>query len=91
MARGEAAGSAAAEAHPGRGERAGGRGPEATGPAGAATGEGKARGRWGSARPGRRLGSPGRAPSARPSYRQIWMADGVSAAGPDMVAAAAGA
>lgn len=33
--------------------------------------------------------SPGRPPSARPSYRQIWMADGVSAAGPDMVAAAA--
>lgn len=66
MARGEAAGSAAAEAHPGRGERAGGRGPEATGPAGAATGEGKARGRWGSARPGRRLGvlaaRPPRAP-----------------------------
>lgn len=32
---------------------------------------------------------PGRA--ARPSYRQIWMADGVSAAGPDMLAAAAAA
>lgn len=33
-------------------------------------------------------GGGGRAP---PSYRQIWMADGVSAAGPDMLAAAAAA
>lgn len=33
---------------------------------------------------------PARPPAVRPSYRQIWMADGVSAAGPDIVAAAGG-
>lgn len=38
----------------------------------------------------RRPGAPAARRAARPSYRQIWMADGVSPVGPDMLAAAAG-
>ena len=69
----------ASKEHPGRGGRVGSGGDRLGGGGDSQSGdfpEGKARGRWGFA--------------ARPSYRQIWMADGVSAAGPDIVAAAGG-
>lgn len=83
--------SAAPEAQPAAGGRAGGRGRETGGwqkmmglarGGGAESAEGQARAV---------TGRPAVLRAARPSYRQIWMADGVSAAGPDMLAAAAAA
>lgn len=64
--------------------RAAGGGPEVTDP-------GRERGECGgcSDRPGRCLGISAAHRAVNTSYRQIWMAEGVSAAGPDMLAAAA--